>query len=123
MLLAKRISSIAFALAFLTGIVVFTGYGRSFIPYSTAQFLFILFGAVGLITNLISFQQGKHAPMYSFAFWSASLVLFTGFIFRLMHWPFATYIMIFGMVALGATFIIPAERKEESKENEDLLDQ
>lgn len=121
--LIKRISGIAFGLAFLMGIVLFTGYGRSIIPFSIAQLLFIFFGAIGLVSNLITFQQGKHAPLYSFAFWISTLVLFAGFIFKFMHWPFSNYILIFGMILLGITFIIPSQRNEAENTNEDLLDQ
>lgn len=121
--LIKRISGISFAIAFIMGIVIFTGYGRSIIPYSIAQLLFIAFGAIGLVSNLITFQQGKHAPMYSLAFWISSLILFGGFIFKLMHWPYSEYILIAGMILLGLTFIIPSQRSDEVSENDDLLDQ
>lgn len=118
----KRVSGIAFALAFIMAIVLFTGYGSSIIPINTAKYLFFAFGAIALFTNLISFQQGKHSPIYSFAFWSASILLFIGFIFKIMHWPYSTIIMIVGLSALGLTFFIPSTRSTEKEKDEELLD-
>ncbi len=118
----KRVSGIAFALSFLMAIILFTGYGSSYIPMRIAKYLFFTFGAVALFTNLISFQQGKHAPIYSFAFWFASIVLFIGLIFRIMHWPFSTIIMVVGLCALGLTFFVPSNRNDEREKDEELLD-
>lgn len=118
----KRVSGIAFALAFIMAIVLFTGYGSSIIPISIAKYLFFGFGAVALFTNLITFQQGKHSPIYSFAFWSASILLFVGFIFRIMHWPYSTIIMIVGLSSLGLSFFIPSTRSTEVEKDDELLD-
>lgn len=118
----KRISGISFALAFIMAIVLFTRYGSSIIPMNIAKYLFILFGAIALFTNLISFQQGKHSPIYSFSFWAASILLFIGFIFKIMHWPYSSILMIIGLSALGLTFFIPSKRSNEVEKDDELLD-
>lgn len=118
----KRISGIAFALAFLMAIILFTGYGRSFISIEMARYLFFALGAIALFTNLISFQKGKHSPIYSFVFWAASILLFIGFIFKIQHWPYSTYIMLTGLGTLGVSFFIPSKRSNEIEKDEELLD-
>lgn len=119
-MILKRISSIAFAIAFLMAIVLFTGIGREIVPVSIAKYLFIGAGAIGLLINLISFEQGKHSPLYNLVFWLSSILLFIGFVFKLQHWPFSTAILLMGIIALGATFFIPAKKTEEK--DEELLD-
>lgn len=118
----KRISSIAFALAFLMAIVLFTGMGREIVSVSIAKYLFILFGAIGLILNLVSFEQGKHSPIYNLVFWLSSILIFIGFVFKIQHWPFSTIILLVGITALGATFFIPSKKDDTQQKDENLLD-
>lgn len=121
-MIMKRISSIAFALAFLMAIVLFTGMGREIVSVSIAKYLFILFGAIGLILNLVSFEQGKHSPIYNLVFWLSSILIFIGFVFKIQHWPFSTIILLVGITALGATFFIPSKKDETQQKDENLLD-
>lgn len=121
-MIVKRISSVAFAIAFMAAIILFTGYGTKYISLTIAQNVFIGAGAIGILLNLVSFQQGKHAPMYSLLYWGSSIVLFIGLVFRIQHWPFSTYILIVGMVMLGSTFFIPSKRTETPEKDEELLD-
>jgi len=118
----KRISSIAFAIAFLAAIVLFTGYGSKYISMNVAQNIFIVAGAIGILLNLISFQDGKHSPLYSLLYWGASIVLFAGLVFRIQHWPFSSYILIGGMILLGTTFFVPTKRIDGKEKDEELLD-
>lgn len=119
-MLLKRIAGIAFTLSFTMAIVVFGGVGREYISVSLARTLFLIFGAAGIVLNLFSFQSGKQGTVFNFIFWVGSVVLFTGFTFRIMHWPMSFYIILAGLLILGVSFIIPAKEKEEK--GEDLLD-
>ena len=121
-MIMKRISSIAFAIAFLAAIVLFTGYGSKYISMNVAQNIFIVAGAIGILLNLISFQDGKHSPLYSLLYWGASIVLFAGLVFRIQHWPFSSYILIGGMILLGTTFFVPTKRIDGKEKDEELLD-
>lgn len=118
----KRIAGVCFAVSFAMAIVIFTGYGRQFISIMLARQLFLGSGIVAIFLNLISFQKGKHSPLYSLFFWGASIILFTGLVFRIFHWPGSMIILVAGIIAMGASFLVPSKRQEEVKEDKDLLD-
>ncbi|MFN5149806.1 MAG: hypothetical protein ACK46O_06915 [Flavobacteriia bacterium] len=117
----KRIAAICFAIAFLMAIVMFTGVGSDLISRSVAKLIFLIVGACGLLLNLFSFRLGKHRAEFNFFYWLGSLVLFTGLIFMIMHWPYGFLIVLAGMATVGVSFFYNPGI-EESKEREDLLD-
>ncbi len=118
----KKIASVAFGIAFLMAIVLFTGNGRSYISIPVAKMIFIIAGAIGLFLNLLSFRTGKNGSVFSFFYWAGSLIVFLGLIFLLMHWPYGYYIVIAGMAVLGISFIVPEKIIEQGKNDSDLLD-
>lgn len=122
MIYLKRVASICFALAFLLALVLFTGYGSNYIPISLVKKLFIIVGGLGLFFNLLSFQTGKHNPLFSLIYWIGSTVLFVGLVFMMLHYPYAYVLIIGGMVILGISFFIPSVRSKNNPKNEDLLD-
>lgn len=122
MKIVKNIAGIAFLLAFLMAIVIFGNVGTNYIDRSTARLIFMFSGAIGLLLNLISFQTGKHHPLFSFIYWAGSIVLFSGLIFIQFGLPYGNYILITGMLILGASFVVPTNDSDE-KANDDLLDQ
>ena len=118
----KKVAGIAFGIAFLMAIVLFTGNGRSYISIPTAKIIFIGSGAIGLFLNLLSFQSGKNGSIFSFFYWAGSLVVFLGLIFLIMRWPYGYYIVIGGMAILGISFFLPEKLNDNKKPNADLLD-
>lgn len=120
-MLLKKISGLSFAVAFVMAIVLFTNIGRDYIPVYIAKYIFITSGAIGLVTNLIGFQNNNSSPLYNFLFWAGSLILFFGLIFLLMRWPYGFYIIVFGLFVVGASFILP-ESLLKKKDDSELLD-
>lgn len=118
----KRIAGVAFALSFLMAIVLFADVGRQYISLITAKYTFISAGAVALLFNLLSFESGKHNPVFSFVYWVGSLIVFTGLVFFIMRWPFGVYILTGGLVILGGSLLLSPNRKEMDKSSDDLLD-
>lgn len=118
----KKISGIAFGIAFLMAIVLFTGTGRNYISIPLAKTIFIITGAVGLFLNLLGFKSGKNNIVFNFLYWAGSLITFFGLIFLIMHWPYGYYIVISGMGVLGISFIVPEKMIEQEKSNNDILD-
>lgn len=118
----KKISGIAFGVAFIMAIVLFTGNGRSYISISSAKLIFIVSGAVGLFLNLLGFKSGKSNIVFSFLYWAGSLITFFGLIFLIMRWPYGYYIVISGMVVLGISFVVPEKILDQGKNESDLLD-
>lgn len=121
-MLLKKIAGIAFAIAFLMAIVLFTGTGREYISFPTAKYVFMASGAVGLFLNLLSFQHGQQNSIFNFLYWLGSIVLFVGLIFLLMHWPYGFYIIVAGLTILGISFVFPEKWLGAKSEDSDLLD-
>lgn len=118
----KKIAGVAFAVSFLMAIVLFGNIGREYISLITAKYVFIGAGAVALLFNFLSFEAGRHNPIFSFVYWAGSLVVFIGLVFFIMRWPFGMYILVSGLIVLGGSLLLSPQRKEQSKEKDDLLD-
>ncbi len=118
----KRIAGVAFAVSFLMAIVLFANIGREYISLITAKYVFIGAGAIALLFNLLSFESGKHNPLFSFVYWAGSLIVFTGLVFFIMRWPYAVYILVGGLIILGGSLLLSPNRKEVDKSSNDLLD-
>ncbi|MCH2223374.1 MAG: hypothetical protein MK066_01300 [Crocinitomicaceae bacterium] len=118
----KKIAAIAFAVAFLTGINLFLGYGRSYIPIITAQYIFMIAGAVGLVFNLMSFDAEKKNPILNFTYWTASIVIFSGLFAQLMHWPYSKQIILGGMIIMGISFFLKSDDSSPNDDSEILDD-
>ena len=117
----KKISGFAFACAFAMAVILFTGYGREFIPINIAKVLFLIFGAIAFILNLISYKTGKHEKTFNLFYWIGSIVFFIGLAFRILHWPFSNLILLIGAGVLGISFLLPGKIKKQEKDD-DLLD-
>jgi hypothetical protein len=120
--LIRKISGAAFGISFLMAIVLFTDLGRGLISLLTAKYIFIGSGAVGLMLNLLTFQSGKHNPIYNLVFWGGSVILFIGMTFLLMRWPYGFYIIIGGLIILGGSFFLPSSITDSQDKNSELLD-
>lgn len=119
--LVKKISGIAFAIAFLMALVLFANVGRQYISIYTAKMIFIAAGAIGLFLNLLTFKTGKNSPIFNFSYWIGSIVLFIGLIFLQFRLPYGFYIIIAGLVILGFSFFLPSNISEK-KNDTDILD-
>ena len=122
-MILKKFAGIAFAIAFLMAIVLFTNIGRQYISLSIAKIIFMISGAIGLLLNLLSFQSGKNTLLFNFLYWTGSIVLFVGLTFILMRYPYGFYIIITGLVIVGASFILPESLLYKKDSNNDLLDE
>jgi len=120
--LIKKFAGACFGISFLMAIVLFTDFGRGIIAFKTATYIFISSGAIGLFLNLLTFQTGKHHPVYNFVYWAGSLVLFTGLVFLLMRWPYGYYIIVSGLAIIGVSFFLPTQLSEKKPKDSGLLD-
>ena len=119
----KRVASFFFGLAFLMSLIVFTGFGSEWIPLSIAKTLFLVLGGIALILNLISYRFGKHDPSFSLFYWLGTVVLFIGLMSMILHWPYAYYILIVGMLMVGISFFVPKGTVDSAPSDNDLLDE
>jgi len=117
-----RAAGIAFGISFLMALVLFGDIGRSIISAPIAKAVFIACGGIGLVLNVITFQSGKFHPLYNLFYWLGSTVVFIGLVFLLMHWPYAKWILIAGMLGVGASFFLPKHLTEKPAEDSELLD-
>lgn len=121
-MILKKLAGVAFGVAFLMAIVLFTNIGRQYIPLYVARYIFIGSGAIALLLNLVSFQSGKSSPLFNFLYWAGSIVVFIGLVFFIMHWPYGFYLLLIGMGVTGLSFLLPANAGQPVEENEDILD-
>ena len=121
-MLVKRIASICFAVAFLMAIVLFANVGTKFIPMPIARIIFMVAGACGLVLNLFSFQSNKRNPVFTLVYWLGSLILFTGLIFQLQHWPYNKIIVLVGLGITGVSFFLSPTLLTGESDNSDILD-
>lgn len=118
----KTVAGVAFAIAFVMAIVIFGNIGRAYISVPTAKLVFISAGGVALILNLITFQTGKFHPIYNLTYWLGSIIIFVGLIFNIMHWPYAIYILMAGMLGVAISFFLPKSMVEKHPQDSELLD-
>lgn len=121
-MILKRIAGLSFGLAFLLAILLFTDKADEYLGSQTTVILFLIFGALGMVLNLISFRNSKQDPGFNLFYWIGSIVMFGGIIFRFMHWPFGQEMLIGGMVIVGASYFLPAGMLDKKNKDEDLLD-
>jgi heme/copper-type cytochrome/quinol oxidase subunit 4 len=118
----KRIGSIGFAFAFILAIVVMTGYGSDIISRSTARMGIILFGAVALLMNLLSFRYDPQSEGNNLIFWMGSAIIFVGLVFKMQHYPYNQLILVIGLGVAGLSFFYNPFKKDSDQDDE-LLDQ
>jgi hypothetical protein len=123
MTIMKRLASLFFGLAFLMALNLFADVGREWISTSLARTLFIAFGAVALVLNLLSFQGGKNSPVFNFLYWAGTIIAFVGLVFQQFHLPYGMYILIAGMIVLGISLVLPESlARSENEKRDDLID-
>lgn len=121
-MILKRLASFTFAVAFIMAIVLFTGYGRAYVSMANARIIFMISGAIALVLNLFSFQQSKHNPIFSFCYWTGSIVLFAGLVFQLMNWPHNRIIVFTGLAITGISFFLTPELVAPKNQDSEILD-
>ena len=120
-MILKKIAGLAFIISFLMAIIIFTRFGTEYIPYRTAKIIFLITGAIALMSNLLSFQFGKGSIAFNFLYWAGSIVLFIGLVFMIFHYPYSRIIILLGMTIFTVSFFVPS-KKEQSRQSSDLLD-
>jgi hypothetical protein len=118
----KKIAAGLFVLAFAMALLLFTNIGSGLLPLSTVQFLFLASGAVAFILNLVSFRHGKHSAEFNLFFWLGSIFVFIGLVFKIMHWPYSTYLLLAGLAVVGVSYLYNPFAERESNDENELLD-
>ena len=118
----KSIGGACFLIAFILAVNIFGNIGRSYLSLQMARYLFIGFGGLGLVLNLVTFQTGKYHPVYNLTYWGGAIVTFIGLIFNFMRWQYSRYILIAGLLIVGISFFLPKKWVEPKESNPELLD-
>ena len=117
----KKIAAGFFVLAFAMALLLFTNIGSGLLPKSTVKILFLASGAIAFIFNLVSFRFGKHSAEFNLFFWLGSIFIYLGLVFKIMHWPYSTYLMLAGLAVVGVSYLYNPFSEKSNDENE-LLD-
>jgi hypothetical protein len=118
----KKIAGGLFVVAFAMAFLLFSEIGESILPKSTVKFIFLVAGALAFLLNLISFRHGKHSAEFNLFFWIGSIFVFVGLVFKIMHWPYSTYILLAGLGVVGVSYIYNPLMDKESNDENELLD-
>lgn len=118
----KKISGLFFGLSFLMAIFLFTEIGRDYISTPLATNLFLFFGAIAFVLNLIGYRNGKQDPGFNLFYWIGSILILIGLMFKMMHWPFSEYMLIGGLVLAGLSFFLPKNLLDKQNKDDELLD-
>jgi len=118
----KIISGICFGLAIGIMLLVFFDVRIDFIPRTPFLLTVVALGAAGMILNLLSPENSKHNPIYTIFYWSAMLLTLLGITFKILHWPFSTYLLYSGIMLMLVAMFLPKRRDKEDKEDSDILD-
>ena len=121
-MILKKIAGGLFVVAFAMALLLFTNYGSGLLPKSTARFLFLASGAGAFVLNLVSYRHGKHSAEFNLFFWLGSIFVFLGLVFKIMHWPYSTYLLLAGLGVVGISYIYNPFTEKESTDETDLLD-
>lgn len=122
-MLFKRLGAVAFAVAFFFAIGAFTSYFVGFLPRGTARIGMLGAGALAMLFNVLAFRTNAEKESSNLLFWLSSFVLFTGLIFKMMHWSGSSIIILIGIISTGISYFYNPFSTSDRTSNEDLLDQ
>ncbi len=113
----KLAANTCYLIGIFCAMLIFTGNTFSF--YKVIRIAFYVSGALGLLFSLFQILQNKQDN--SFLFWIGSLAIYLGFIGRIIHYPYANYLLITGIILSAISFIY--DPFKSSNKNDDLIDQ
>jgi len=124
MKLIKQLAGLFFALSFICMACLFVKIPLFTENKSLLKTLFLIFGALGLVFNLLSFNySSKGNGFFNFLFWFGAIVLFFGLIFKMFHYPFHNLLLIIGFVVSASSFLFSKFYKSKKQENSEIIDQ
>jgi len=129
----KLIAGISYAIAFFFWANLFI----KFIPKLSVNktlIIFLAFGALGFVLNLISYTKDKTGnPASNLTYWLGSFFVFTGLVFKMIGTPFISLIImsfplskiliIVGSILLLFSLFQMRRRKIKKQGEEEILDQ
>jgi hypothetical protein len=119
----SRLSFIAYFISALSIGMLYTGINPLHFSYSTLMFMFIIIGLIGFLMSMLSIffdpKNQKINKASSFTFYMGIIIIYTGLIFKFMHWQMSKTIMIIGVVVALASFFI---RLNSAPKDDGLLD-
>lgn len=117
----KRIGAVCFALAFISAIGAFT-HVTNLISQSDARYLVIIFGAIALLMNLLSFRYDQSNENSNLLYWIGTFVVFAGLILKMQRFNYSEYILIAGLLVIGLSYFYNPFQQNKDESNDDLLD-
>lgn len=123
----NRLSLLCFAVSFIAMALIFTRYsvfGLSF--QGILRYGVIYVGMLGFVFSILSIyfdkmRKANTQKQKGLVFYIGAGIVMLGVVFRIMHWPLATALILAGLViSLLATFL--GKLQQTKPENDDLLD-
>ncbi len=120
----SRLSFVAFFISISS--LAMLSFGKFFgIPYWVLFYIGVIsFGVVGFVFSLLSnfFDKQKRQvnKIQSLIFYMGMISVFTGLMFKFMHYPFSNLLLIAGIGISSLSFFI--RKVNDDKNNDELLD-
>ncbi|MFK8046384.1 MAG: hypothetical protein AB8B72_12885 [Crocinitomicaceae bacterium] len=112
-----------FTLIKVSGVLLFTGFKTLSFLYPDYQEIFKLFSSFGILLFLViwlyqymgfeNFQSTMGERLVALAFLVGSSILAVGLLFKIIHWPPATIIIVIGLVIAAVSFFLTLFTGEE----------
>jgi len=116
----KRAGYIVFSISFILALRIFGHLGSSVLTRDTAVWLFILFGALGFVLNLINQRKIEKQLHYHLLFWIGCSLTLIGFGMKLLNLDYYWWLIITGMATILISFFFRGKQGNQS--NDELLD-
>lgn len=117
----KNISTACYLLGMVCAVMLYTNNTFGFLY--AIRIGFYVFGGAGLLLSLIQFRflpEDKWEEFNLF-FWIGSLIIFIGFVTKILYSKYSTPILILGLAVTGLSFFINPLKRDKDEED-DILD-
>ncbi|MNK33153.1 hypothetical protein D3C87_516280 [compost metagenome] len=117
----KNISTGCYLLGMICALMLYTS--NTFGYASAIRIGFYVFGGAGLLLSLIQFRflpEDKWEE-FNLLFWIGSLVIFIGFVTKILYSKYSTPLLILGLAITGLSFFVNPLKRDKNEED-DILD-
>jgi hypothetical protein len=122
--LIKKIGGLCFAFSFVFAALLFVKISPIVEYKSEFKTAFLIFGALGMALNLLSYNNTKQGnSLFNFVFWFGAIAIFFGIVFKMLHYPYHSVMIIAGIFISASSFVISKFYKGTKKDDSDLVDQ
>lgn len=120
----NKLSFIAYLASLTTLLVMLFRFNPLGISGFTLSLSVFVLGLIGFIFSIFSNyfdpdKKQKKNKVQTLVFYIGMIVVFTGIMTHIMHWPFTVELFIGGLIIIASSFFV---KSEQASPDDDLLD-